>query len=150
MGAATWAALVPFAPPAGGDPDANGVVDPWEIHQEPEPTGPDPLCPEFVSDEPRYPIRPCQVGFSVVAVQVQLDERARHDYVNGFFDAATEAAVRAFQGDAGLPVDGLVDRDTWAALYTGQPAGTDRDGSGLVDPWELPIGDANSPESDPG
>jgi len=34
----------------------------------------------------------------------------------GEFGAATAAAVRAFQQDRGLPVDGLVGRHTWASL----------------------------------
>lgn len=35
----------------------------------------------------------------------------------GEFGAATLAAVRAFQGDRGLPVDGVVEQDCWRALY---------------------------------
>ena len=46
--------------------------------------------------------------------------------------------MRAFQRDAGLEVDGLVGPDTWAALAAVMaPVGTDADGSGIVDPWEL-------------
>ncbi|MBR3779492.1 MAG: peptidoglycan-binding protein [Clostridia bacterium] len=36
--------------------------------------------------------------------------------VNGVFDEATEAAVRAFQQQFGLTVDGLVGRQTWQAM----------------------------------
>ena len=36
--------------------------------------------------------------------------------VNGIFDEATEAAVRAFQQQFGLTVDGLVGRQTWQAM----------------------------------
>ncbi len=36
--------------------------------------------------------------------------------VNGVFDDATEAAVRAFQQQFGLAVDGLVGRQTWQAM----------------------------------
>ncbi len=35
----------------------------------------------------------------------------------GEFGEATLAAVRAFQGDRGLPVDGVVGQDCWRALY---------------------------------
>ncbi len=38
------------------------------------------------------------------------------DY-NGVFDAKTADAVRAFQYDVGLPVTGIVDEPTYAALY---------------------------------
>ncbi|MBQ3202620.1 MAG: peptidoglycan-binding protein [Clostridia bacterium] len=36
--------------------------------------------------------------------------------VNGIFDESTEAAVRAFQQQFGLTVDGLVGRQTWQAM----------------------------------
>jgi hypothetical protein len=31
VGPDTWAALAPFAPPAGTDVDRSGIVDPWEL-----------------------------------------------------------------------------------------------------------------------
>lgn len=37
--------------------------------------------------------------------------------INGEYDTATENAVRAFQRVAGLPEDGLMGIQTWAALY---------------------------------
>ncbi|MBQ8388865.1 MAG: peptidoglycan-binding protein [Clostridia bacterium] len=37
-------------------------------------------------------------------------------YITGSYDAATEAAVRAFQEQNGLTVDGIVGRATWNAL----------------------------------
>lgn len=39
----------------------------------------------------------------------------------GTFGPKTEAAVRDYQGRRGLDVDGLVGRQTWTALLTGQP-----------------------------
>ena len=39
---------------------------------------------------------------------------------DGKFGAKTEAAVKAFQKDNGLSVDGVVGRNTWAALEEGQ------------------------------
>lgn len=38
--------------------------------------------------------------------------------VSGVFDRATVAAVRAFQNDHGIPYDGVVGPQTWAALRT--------------------------------
>ena len=37
--------------------------------------------------------------------------------LNGVFDAATESAVRSFQREAGLTVDGIVGENTWNAIY---------------------------------
>ncbi|MDX6691968.1 MAG: hypothetical protein QOG15_3425 [Solirubrobacteraceae bacterium] len=39
--------------------------------------------------------------------------------VDGAFGAETDMAVRGFQGDAGLVVDGVVGPQTWAALVSG-------------------------------
>lgn len=42
--------------------------------------------------------------------------------VDGIFGAATEAAVRSFQSDHDLPVNGIVDSAVWAALESGESA----------------------------
>jgi peptidoglycan hydrolase-like protein with peptidoglycan-binding domain len=36
--------------------------------------------------------------------------------VDGDFGSETDSAVRSFQSDKGLEVDGIVGQDTWAAL----------------------------------
>lgn len=41
--------------------------------------------------------------------------------VDGSFGPLTEAATKEFQQNAGLPVTGVVDEATWAALPTGNP-----------------------------
>jgi peptidoglycan hydrolase-like protein with peptidoglycan-binding domain len=41
--------------------------------------------------------------------------------VDGSFGPLTEAATKEFQQEAGLPVTGVVDEATWAALPTGNP-----------------------------
>jgi peptidoglycan hydrolase-like protein with peptidoglycan-binding domain len=41
--------------------------------------------------------------------------------VDGIFGPLTETATREFQQQAGLPVTGVVDEATWAALPTGNP-----------------------------
>jgi peptidoglycan hydrolase-like protein with peptidoglycan-binding domain len=38
------------------------------------------------------------------------------DGVDGEFGSGTEAAVQAFQSDKGLAANGVVAKDTWAAL----------------------------------
>jgi len=41
--------------------------------------------------------------------------------VDGSFGPLTETATKEFQQEAGLPVTGIVDEATWAALPTGDP-----------------------------
>jgi peptidoglycan hydrolase-like protein with peptidoglycan-binding domain len=41
--------------------------------------------------------------------------------VDGIFGPLTETATKEFQQQAGLPVTGVVDEATWAALPTGNP-----------------------------
>lgn len=65
----------------------------------------------------------------------------------GTFDAATDAAVRAFQGQHSLTVDGIVGQDTWKALGVTagakpggkppKPAGQTPDFLGAADPFGL-------------
>ena len=96
-----------------------------------------PACASYRSND-RYPLRRCDKGPAVAALQRSLVASGAAIDVDGYFGPATDAAVRAFQRDAGLEVDGLVGPDTWAALAAVMaPAGTDADGSGIVDPWEL-------------
>ena len=86
----------------------------------------------------QYPLRRCDSGAAVRIVQQQL--RATIDPAlqpDGFFGPLTDRAVRRFQQANGLEVDGLVGRNTWRALTEGKVEGTDADGSGLIDPWEL-------------
>ena len=70
-------------------------------------------------DEPLVP------GDSGRAVDVV---RRKLGLVPGVFDAALSAAVRAFQRGARLPMTGVVDEETAAALG-------EREGFGLLPPW---------------
>lgn len=96
----------------------------------------------YVEADNAYPFRTCDKGSAVRAIQEQINKRGQTIDADGYFGPGTEQAVRNFQQAAGLEVDGLVGPDTWAALYTGDPAGTDADGNGTVDPWELGSSDA--------
>jgi peptidoglycan hydrolase-like protein with peptidoglycan-binding domain len=49
--------------------------------------------------------------------------------VDGIFGPSTEAAVKNFQHDKGLTVDGIVGPHTWAALPDGGPMPTLQQGS---------------------
>lgn len=83
---------------------------------------------------PGYPIRIGQLGENVVRIQIMLNRISR-DYpaipkipllsngsVSGFFDEATEQAVRKFQEIFNLTPDGIVGNATWykmVFLYVG-------------------------------
>ena len=64
---------------------------------------------------------------------------------DGRFDDQVDAAVRAFQADHGLVVDGLVGPLTWAAITADwQRHIGDPNGDGHIDPAEIYlVGDAN-------
>jgi len=101
------------------------------------------ICPSYTENPRSYPVKLCQRGLPVMNVQIRLVEIGYEVDVDGFFGPETRDAVRAFQRDADLEVDGLVGTATWAALNAGNGAGTDADASGVIDPWEIPAqGDA--------
>jgi len=58
----------------------------------------------------------CQ-GAAVKTVQLRLVQQGYQLPPTGFFGDLTEAAVREFQGQHHLKVDGWVGRSTWAALW---------------------------------
>jgi peptidoglycan hydrolase-like protein with peptidoglycan-binding domain len=60
----------------------------------------------------------------VTLVQTQLIQRGYScgkSGADGKFGSATEAAVKAFQKDNGLKVDGIVGQETYAALESAEP-----------------------------
>ena len=64
-------------------------------------------------------------GEYVTALQTMLIQKGYScgSYgADGDFGSATEAAVKAFQSDHGLTVDGVVGKSTWAALESAEPA----------------------------
>ncbi|MCU0266784.1 MAG: cell wall-binding repeat-containing protein, partial [Actinomycetia bacterium] len=69
-----------------------------------------------------HTVGPDSAGVKVYLVQRELGLTSHRER----YDAATVAAVRAFQSSRGLPVTGLVDRATWDALGTGYDFCIDR------------------------
>lgn len=74
---------------------------------------------ENVPSYPGRPLRRGAAGQDVRTIQQQLN-RIRRNFpalpaapVSNIFDAATEEAVRAFQGIFNLPADGIVGKATW-------------------------------------
>ena len=82
------------------------------------------LTPEEVDRIYADLLRPGDTGIGVATLQQYLLVLATFDNslpsvaITGVFDPQTEAAVRAFQQQQGLAVDGLVGRQTWNALVT--------------------------------
>ncbi len=87
----------------------------------------------------QYPLKLCDTGYDVLLVQQALAAQGFDVPTSGNFDPATDAAVRAYQEQFGLTVDGLVGRETWTHLVPDAP-GQDNNGNGVVDPFEVTTG----------
>ena len=76
-----------------------------------------------VNDYPGFVLQLGSAGVSVRQLQIFMNGIAeRFSVVNfvpedGIFGPVTEAAVREFQQGFGLPINGIVDRATWDAIY---------------------------------
>src|SRR5215472_14837124 len=82
------------------------------------------LCPRRAQEKPMttatispWPlVRQGDQQHPVRTLQYLLRARGHNVTVDGIFGPATDAAVRAFQQQKGLAVDGIVGPDTWSAL----------------------------------
>lgn len=72
---------------------------------------------------PGYPLRFGSAGRAVYILQEYINgianavETLPHVHQNGEFDELTQDAVKALQAYCGLPVTGVVDRETWDEIY---------------------------------
>ena len=97
--------------------------------------GSSPTCPSgYHLYDAAYPIRVCDKGAAVTLIQQHVGAPD----VDGYFGPATQESVRVFQRIHGLNADGLVGPLTWAAMFPDGAPGTDGDGDGIVEPWEVP------------
>ncbi|WP_426569575.1 protein kinase domain-containing protein [Streptomyces canus] len=119
--------------PAFASPDDTrpGAPSPSAVESEPSvdvtaspvSPSPTPTDPPWISDCAYYSGKgrtgPGDSGRRVLQVQCMLTERGYavgDGGVDGEFGAGTESAVRRLQSDKGLTADGVVARETWAAL----------------------------------
>jgi peptidoglycan hydrolase-like protein with peptidoglycan-binding domain len=137
VGPRTWAALATESHSTGADSDRNGSIDPDESTYVPSPPG-STGCRRYVATTD-YPLGECDKGSAVRVAQLFLVELYAPLTIDGYFGPNTEAAVRNYQTEFGLEVDGLVGPRTWRALTAGLTCGTDRDGSGVIDPAEVAL-----------
>ncbi len=111
------------------DTDADGLGDGPEVEQGRDPAVAQP--PEVAArfhdvalsaafpDAAEAPVGPGATGPRVTAVQYALGRLGHlHELADGVFGNKTVAAVRAFQAQAGLAVDGVVGETTLAAMDT--------------------------------
>ncbi|MET0325974.1 MAG: peptidoglycan-binding domain-containing protein, partial [Ilumatobacteraceae bacterium] len=143
---------------------ATGVDDPAVTSAAPttapgHSTSPPTTCDpnDHSNDVQEFPLRRCDSGFGVIWVRDALTERGLLDAIEDpplsvTFTAEVEDAVRRFQQDNGLEVDGLVGPRTWFALYPEylsvgpDLAEFDVDASGRIEPAEVrAMGDSNAP-----
>ena len=85
------------------------------------PTSVEPVQPvgcAGYTENATLPLGLCDSGLEVTDLQFRLSEILDGVEIDGFFGPATEAAVRDFQAEYGLPVTGTVDQATIDTLVT--------------------------------
>jgi negative regulator of sigma E activity len=117
----------PTGPPPATDAPAPAPSAPGSPTASPDSPSPDAATPPWISDCTHYSgsgrTRQGDSGKRVLQVQCMLTKRGYgvgDSGVDGTFGSGTETAVRAFQSDKGLGVDGIVGRETWAALRSAE------------------------------
>ena len=129
---ATTAAETTAPPPPPPPPPAT----------KPKPTAPairvSYRCGKLVEQPARYPILRCRKGYIVWEVQWRLRQLGYPLEVDSQFGPGTETAVRMFQRDHRLRIDGGVGPQTWRVLVNLTGAvGWDTNRNGMIDPWEV-------------
>lgn len=101
-----------------------------------------PVSPNLGGSWPGFSLRLGNVGEEVRTIQTRLNRISTNfpnipkiDPVSGVFDADTERAVRAFQSQFNLGVDGVVGKATWyriASIYNNVKRLSELDSEGLL------------------
>jgi peptidoglycan hydrolase-like protein with peptidoglycan-binding domain len=102
---------------------------PVELSSQPSPSE----CADYIYND-HLPLYVCSQGFSVEMFQDSLGLDA-----DGYFGPGTEAAVRDYQAQTGLPVTGVIDAATWSMLGVTELARfPDLNGDGVIVGSEFP------------
>jgi hypothetical protein len=119
----------PAPQPGPQPPPGPGPQPPPGPGPQPPPPGPEPAFnPPSGSREPTLRKGDKSPDGWVEFLQNLLNTHGQKVSVDGSFGAKTEAAVRAFQKQAGIQVDGTVGNQTWAALRDKPAEGPSTDG----------------------
>ena len=148
VGPITWEAVTRRYV-TGTDTNGNGRIDPAEATVPSAPTPPSGQTCERYRFNSTYPLRLCDKGPAVRVAQAFLSGWAPFSdlAIDGYFGPHSDRAVRAYQQEAGLQVDGLVGQQTWPMMTTGFRCGVDNNRNGIIDPNEItqdPSGFANT------
>ena len=134
-GAAVVAATESSAAEDAAATTADGDTEGTAIDVGPTTTGPE--C-EF-EENTSLPLERCDMGPAVAVVQSLLQASGYEVGIDGNFGDQTLYALRAFQEEEGLTVDGIVGLQTWTQLGVDEQFGTDANGDGVIAPDELDL-----------
>ncbi|WP_166657283.1 peptidoglycan-binding domain-containing protein [Ilumatobacter fluminis] len=96
-----------------------------------------PTCPDY-ENRLDLPLFVCTEGWPVSMVQEALLASGFDVDPDGFYGPGTQLAVLQYQASRGLPIDGLVDDQTWTSMHPpGGPYFPDFDGDGVSTPREI-------------
>ena len=70
-----------------------------------------------IAPEHQFILRNGSARIEVKLLQWTLNQYGLKTTVDGIFGPATEKNVRQYQADKDLKVDGIVGKNTWAAIY---------------------------------
>ncbi|MGI8793776.1 MAG: peptidoglycan-binding protein [Acidimicrobiales bacterium] len=125
--------------PASGAPTASAVGG--SAPDDSAPVSTTAECEDYQTNV-QYPLEKCNTGYVIVLVQSVLKNFGYYDgQISGDFDDATEQSVRDYQDAMELEVDGLVGSQTWRRMLPNlNVEGTDNNGNGVIDPFEVAAG----------